>query len=74
MEQTKSEPERVGRIIGIERAAELVSLKRSTIYSYVARRVIPFYKVGSRVLFDELELSDWVRAHRVAPISDRRQC
>ena len=69
MENTKSQSMQPGRIVDIDRAVEIVPLKKSTFYSYVARRKIPFLKIGSRVLFDIDELTRWVDQHRIAPLS-----
>lgn len=42
-------------------AAEYLRLPVDGIYSRVAKRQIPFHKIGGRTLFDRVELDDWVR-------------
>ena len=53
------------KILNITEAASLTKLKRSTLYSYVAARSIPFLKIGSRVLFERGDLEGWLSEHRV---------
>lgn len=63
MKETKDKP--IGAILNVPEASAFTRLTRSTIYAYVARRELPYLKVGSRVLFDRNELQGWLNAHRV---------
>jgi excisionase family DNA binding protein len=60
------------KILNIGEAAALTRLKTSTLYAYIARRKVPFIKVGSRVLFDEEALLNWLQAHTLEPLSERQ--
>ena len=54
-------------IIGLDTACLLVGLKRPTIYSLCSKKrlssknPIPFFKVGSRLMFSRKDLEAWVR-------------
>ena len=64
-----NESERAGKsILTVGEAAALTGLKPSTIYAYAERRKIPHMKVGTRLLFDAKQLTEWLDSHRV-PIS-----
>ena len=56
-------------LLTIEEAAAFTRLKKSTLYSYVESRRIPFLKVGSRVLFEKDALVEWLSGHRVEPLA-----
>ena len=60
-------------ILNVREAAEYTRLKAATIYLYVQRRKIPFLKIGSRVLFEQSALEEWVAAHRVEPLERPRR-
>ena len=55
----------MSNLINIRQAAGLLGLSRNTLYSYVARRKIPHYKIGAKLLFDPDELETWRRSKRV---------
>jgi excisionase family DNA binding protein len=48
--------------LDVDGAAEFLACPKSRIYALVSAKRIPFYKDGSRTLFDRRELRDWVRA------------
>ena len=45
--------------LDINEAAKFLGLKPGTVYNMISRRVLPFHKVGRRVLFRETELAAW---------------
>ena len=51
------------KLLSIEEAAELLGLGKPTVYRLTSQRKIPFYKVGSRVLFDADRLTAWLEKH-----------
>ena len=53
-----------GSLLTIDEAAKLLRVKRSTLYSWVHRRQIPFQKVGSLVRFRKDDLEAWLEAQR----------
>jgi excisionase family DNA binding protein len=58
------------KMIGIEELSEMIGYKKSTIYSFVHKRLIPFYKKGKKLFFDRLEIDVWLRENRIEPISE----
>ena len=49
-------------IIGIDRAAKLIGLSKSTIYSMTSKKKIPFIKRGdlNRLFFSKKALENWL--------------
>jgi excisionase family DNA binding protein len=41
--------------------SEYLNLSTSTLYKKVHNKTIPFLKIGSRTLFDKVEIDKWVR-------------
>lgn len=54
----------------ISEAAELLRIKKSTLYKKCFTREVPFYKFGARTLFKESELMDQVNGNRVSTNSE----
>lgn len=46
--------------IDIERACEIISKAKPTIYALVRKRLIPSYKNGKKLYFFEDELLEWI--------------
>ena len=59
------------RLIDINEASELLHFKKGTIYIYTHRRMIPFIKIGGKLLFDPERLEEWVREREHEPIRTR---
>lgn len=61
--------EKVGRLISIEEAAKMCGISRSTLYELMNSGKTPLpIKLGKRVLFDIVELEDWI-ANKCPPRS-----
>ena len=56
-------------MVRIEAAAEWLGCKVCFVRRLVAERRIPFYKPAKYLLFDLDELDQWVRRHRVGPVT-----
>jgi excisionase family DNA binding protein len=46
------------QLLTIEEASDVLKLSRSTLYTYVARKVIPYAKIGSHMRFNVAELEN----------------
>jgi len=46
--------------INIDEAALLLNLAKPTIYNFVSKRLIPFYKTGKKLYFKPAELLTWI--------------
>ena len=55
-------------ILNVDEAAELLRLKKSTVYFYVESRRLPHLKVGGKLLFEKSALLEWLLSHRVDPV------
>jgi excisionase family DNA binding protein len=49
------------QFLDIEGVSDYLSISKSQIYKKVAKKEIPFHKVGKRTLFDVDEIIMWVR-------------
>jgi excisionase family DNA binding protein len=54
-------------LVNIQTAAELLGLRESTVRKYVMLRVLPYRKLGRRVVFAPSELERWAGERRVSP-------
>ena len=54
----------------IEETSKFLKLKKSTLYQFVFKRQIPFYKSTKKLLFKKSELIDWVEKDRVLTIRE----
>jgi excisionase family DNA binding protein len=55
------------RLMNITETAEFLGLKKATIYSYVHKETIPYYKLGNRVMFSPSMLLKFLNAKLVMP-------
>ena len=50
----------------IERASEYLGIKKNTLYQWMHKSKIPYYKpAGKRVFFSRLELNKWAFIHKI---------
>ncbi len=61
----------MGTRLSTKEAAEFTGLKQSTIYRYTVERKIPFYKIGTKILFDTDDLIKWLASKKVEVIKYR---
>ncbi len=52
------------KLIDIPTLSVLLSVKPKTIYDWVNRRCIPFYKLNGLLRFDEEEIMKWLETKR----------
>lgn len=53
-------------LLSIRQASELTGLSVATLYKYKLLRIVPFVKLGRRLLFDEDCLAVWIDEHKGA--------
>lgn len=53
------------RLINVEEFSELTGLSKSTIYSWVSQRRIPFVKCGRLTKFDLEAIDKWIKENTV---------
>ena len=51
--------------INIDELSQRLGIKKMTIYSWVNKQVIPYYKIGKLVRFDGDEIDKWLLGKRV---------
>jgi len=56
----------------IQELAEFTGLSIQTLYKMVNQRRIPYVKVGRLLRFDSRLIDDWLEAHTVMPMPEKR--
>lgn len=54
----------------VDETAELLRVSKATIYDWIYKRLLPYRKHGSRVLFLKQDLMKWSSASEVNALSD----
>jgi len=52
------------RLLNVEGSARYLGVRKSTIYSWAARRQIPSVKIGRRLLFDRKDLDKMIEEQK----------
>lgn len=63
----KEEPR---KLIGVDRACEIIGKAKNTLYRYTAHGKIPCYKQGKQIYFFEDEVLEWVRSGKRESIDE----
>ncbi|MBU1355687.1 MAG: helix-turn-helix domain-containing protein [Candidatus Edwardsbacteria bacterium] len=61
----------MSRLIDINTLAEKLCVKPMTIYSWIHEGLIPHFKLGRLVRFDEELIEDWLKKRKVSGRSQR---
>jgi excisionase family DNA binding protein len=48
------------KLISIDELANNLGIAKETVYQWTSMKVIPFYKIGRLVRFDEAEIDRWL--------------
>lgn len=51
----------LGNVMDIEGVAEYTTLSKSTIYNRITKKTIPHHKIGSRTIFLQEEIDQWIK-------------
>ena len=60
------------RLLTIDETAEYLGLAPTTLYKMVNQRRMPYVKVGRLLRFDSRLIDEWLQAHTVMPMPERR--
>ncbi|QEN06822.1 DNA-binding protein [Oceanispirochaeta crateris] len=52
-------------LLTVEEAADFTRLSTKTLYTYASQKRIPHIKLGSRLLFDQIQLKKWIIGNAV---------
>lgn len=63
---------RGGELLDVDGAAKMTGYSKSHIYKLSSERLIPHFKLGSRILFNEDDLNAWMTQDRVKTKSEIR--
>lgn len=50
-------------LLTAKQLADLLAVSPKTIYGYVARNIIPHYKIAASVRFRARDIAEWLRSH-----------
>ena len=53
------------KLLNVNQLADILGLKKITIYEWVRSNKIPFVKLGKRVLFQPSDIADFIKSNRV---------
>ncbi len=53
------------KLLNVNQLAEILGLKKITIYEWVSDKRIPFVKLGKRILFCPRDIEEFIKANRV---------
>lgn len=51
------------KYLKVDGVVEITGLAKETIYQYTSKNLIPFYKLGKLVRFEEAEINDWMETN-----------
>jgi len=57
----------MGSLMNIDELSQYLGMKKSSLYSMVERREIPFYKIGRLLRFQKEEVEMWLQERRQDP-------
>ena len=61
------------RFIGVDELSRYLGVKKSTLYSWVNQRKIPYVKMGGLVKFDLPKIDEWLKKREVKPFKYDRE-
>ncbi len=53
------------KLLNVNQLADILGLKKITIYEWVRSNKIPFVKLGKRVLFQPSDVEEFIKTNRV---------
>lgn len=57
-------------LLTVDEVTQLLKLSKGAVYQMIARREIPYLKIGRRIRFDKEEISKWLDRQRVDGINN----
>jgi excisionase family DNA binding protein len=58
---------RCDRLLTAKELADILAISPKTLYNYVTRGMIPYFKIESNVRFRAREVAEWLRQHSSRP-------
>lgn len=58
----------MNQLLTISEVAALTRLSKATIYAYVCRKQIPYIKLGTRTVFNEQDIENWVKQKSITSV------
>jgi excisionase family DNA binding protein len=64
---------RYDRLLTAKELADILAISPKTLYSYVTRGMIPYFKIESNVRFRARDVAEWLRQHSGRPVALRTE-
>ena len=55
-------------MMGVKELADYLGISKATVYQYTSSRRVPYFKLGTRLLFRVDEIDEWVEARARRPL------
>jgi excisionase family DNA binding protein len=56
------------KLLTTDELAALLRMSKTSIYRFIEKRKIPFYKIGWKILFDQKDVNAYIAKNRIEPI------
>ena len=63
----------MNRLLSVEEVADLLGVRKSTIYAWVSEGYIPHCKVGKFLKFREKKIEEWIERNEIDGKTERTQ-
>lgn len=63
----------MGELMNIDKLSQYLGIKKSSLYSMVEKREIPYYKIGRLVRFKKADIDAWVAGLKFEVISPQAE-
>jgi len=60
---------RCDRLLTAKELADILAISPKTLYNYVTRGMIPYFKIESNVRFRARDVAEWLRQHSGRPMA-----
>jgi excisionase family DNA binding protein len=59
------------KYLQIDDVGKKLNIAKSTLYSYVGKHKIPFIKIGGKLLFSEMDLTNWLNSMKQTVVEQK---
>jgi excisionase family DNA binding protein len=52
-------------MVSVKTLSQMLDMKERTVREWIAKRIVPYHKIGKLVRFNLKEIQEWLQRHRV---------
>jgi excisionase family DNA binding protein len=56
---------KMNKFLNMQETADTIKVSKATLYSYTHKRMIPYVKLGKKVVFYEKDIENWMQSRRI---------